>query len=99
MKKLLIIPVVAIALGCATSRQDILSKETDAKTGNITEKHTIVVNRSFWDSKNTVDKIKTSNGKTQSVGMNGVGEESSGTNTTSAIIEGLKIIGASAIKP
>lgn len=100
-----LIAIVAIGCtACASNRQHLVHEETDPKTGIITKDTTDNHTYSFWDSSNTIDKIKTSNGITtkghsQTTGVNGLSEESSSTNTTSAIIHGLEILGSSAIKP
>jgi hypothetical protein len=100
MTKLIAVSLLALVCGCASNYQELSFKETDQKTGVVTERRTVVRNRAVWDSKNTVDKIKTSNtAKSQSAGVAGVGEEATSTNTTSALLEGLKIIGSSAVKP
>jgi uncharacterized lipoprotein YajG len=88
MKNLLLISALAMLSACATSHQHVESTVTDPKTGLVTHNETDSVNRSFWDSRNSVDKVRASNGKTQSIGLAGVGEESTGTN----VVEGLKYL-------
>ncbi len=102
MKKLLIIPIVSIALGCASIRQDLEHTETDPKTGIVTSDTTHTKATALWDSKTIIDKMKTSNGvtskgKTQTTGVSGLSEESSSTNTTNFLIEGLKVLGKGAV--
>lgn len=94
--------IAIIAIGCtacASNRQHLVHEEVDPKTGIITKDTTDNHTYSFWDSSNTIDKMKTSNGittkgRSQTTGVNGLSEESSSTNTTSALLKGVELLGA-----
>lgn len=77
------------AAGCASQRTTLTeSVDADGRFTKITDIHT----RTFFDSKSELARLKTSSTeKTQSVGLDGLKSESSGSNA-SALVE--NIVGA-----
>lgn len=81
MKLLAALALLALALaGCATQRTT-LTERVDAE-GAYT-KTTEIQTRTFFDSKSELARLKTSStDKTQSVGLDGLKQEASGSNAT-----------------
>lgn len=72
---------IAAVVGCASFKESLTVKETDPKTGIVSERTTVNKYTAFWDSKNTFDKTRTSNtAKSQSTGTTGFADEATSTN-------------------
>jgi hypothetical protein len=81
--------ITALAAGCATQRTT-LTEKVDAEGAYI--KTTEIKTRTFFDSKSELARLKTSStDKTQTVGLDGLKQESSGSNAT-ALLE--NVVGA-----
>lgn len=92
MKTILCILTVAAFTGCASFKEELTLRETDPKTGIVTERTTRNKYTAFWDSKNTFDKTRTTNTqKTQSTGTTGFSDETTSTNVVNL---GGELIGA-----
>jgi hypothetical protein len=88
MKKLLIIPLVAI-VGCASysSTQAVTEKDGSTRTTRV-RIHTL------FDANNSISKVKTTNtDKTQSTGVDGLGQQSSGSNVVAVLEKIDSIVG------
>lgn len=77
--------------GCAHQVTTAHSETTRTDTNGVEEveiKDLRASSTEFWDSKNSADKIRASNGKaTQSIGETGINGEASGTNAVNALKE------------
>ena len=95
----ILLALLMIESGCAKQGVWLTKRET-ATNGVVTETTSRVTTWTFFDSKASVDKVKTSNApKSQSVGAEGVSTESSGSN---AVIFASEVVGAAvraAVKP
>lgn len=78
MKKNLILslPLALIALGCATSNQTITTQETNPTNGIVTLNTTKSRVGTVFQSAQVIEKIRASNGKTQSIGVSGLDQKS-----------------------
>jgi len=76
--------VLLLTAGCASVTQT-LTTQTVTTNGVIETKTTKSRIAAFWDAKNTIDKLRVSNGKTHSIGIAEAGNESSSTNITYTI--------------
>jgi hypothetical protein len=78
----LLLPVLALASGCAASKQYATTTSTNPTNGVVT----VTVARSTvfacGDAKAVIDKVRASAGKTSSVGASGISEESTTTGVT-----------------
>jgi len=84
MKTLRLCVLCALFTGCASINQT-LDSELRHPDGTVEIKRTQSRATAFWDAKQTLEKLKVSNGKTHSVGLTGVDNESSGTNAVNLI--------------
>lgn len=74
-----------VVSGCATAKIDQTVTET-TKEGVTTSRDTQVRVRTFFDSKSELSKLKTTNtDKTQSIGIDALNQQSSGTNVVDAV--------------
>lgn len=80
--KLIIITasVLTLMAGCATQHVKLSETKPD---GSKTESD--MLTRTFWDSNNSLTKAKTSIGKTQSIGVYGLDQETTSTNMPATI--------------
>ena len=79
MKKLPFLCLLALACGCDTITQRLTTQRTLAD-GTVEIQSTYSRVSAKWDAKQTVEKMRVSNGKTQSVGVSGLDQESTTTN-------------------
>lgn len=70
---------VCLLTGCASVTQT-LTTTTTHPDGTVEEKQTRSRAWAIWDARNTVEKIRVSNGKTHSIGVAGLDSEASSTN-------------------
>ncbi len=77
--------------GCATQHTHLEEVSAD---GSYRESDSVT--RTFWDSKNELTKLKTSIGKTQSIGISGLNQETTSTNIPAIISSGGVLIGEAA---
>lgn len=91
-----VIALIAAALaGCASINQTV---RTEIRQTNgiveVRETHSKVI--ALWDSNQTIDKLKVTNGKTQTIGVDGIDGNASSTNIVAGleamarIVQGLK---------
>lgn len=98
MKKLPLLCLLALACGCDTITQRLTTQRTLAD-GTVEIQSTYSKVSAKWDAKQTVERLRVSNGKTQSVGVSGLDQEATSTNATH-LIEA--VVGAAiraAVKP
>ena len=61
--------------GCASVHQLVTATVTDPQTGLIEERRAETTIRAAGDAKQAIEKLRSSNGKTQTLGASGVSEE------------------------
>jgi len=87
----LVLILVAVSLllvsGCAYNRPTIRT-ETKSTNGTVTISETSARTFAVWPATSTVERQKLSNGKTQSIGTDGLEQQGGGTN----LVEALKAI-------
>jgi|GEM_PF-2094256 len=82
-------PLLALLCGCASVRQT-LTTETTAPDGT-TERRTLSVSLvAAGDARNAVEKLRASNAKTQSVGVEGAAQESQAPALAELLVELLR---------
>jgi hypothetical protein len=84
MKKLLLILPVLVLAGCALNRQNLHS-ELHHPDGTVETQDTKSSTLAFWDAKDCIQKLRLSNGKTQTIGLTGVDSEATATNVVSTL--------------
>lgn len=85
MKTLILLCIVAALCGCSHLKENITSEVVGAD-GKVTERKTTRVSATeFFDSKQSIEKLRLSNGKTHSIGMSGFDGEASGTNAVRSL--------------
>lgn len=84
MKTLLLLSIVCLAAGCARMTQT-LSSSTVTTNGVVEAKTTKVTAWAVWDAKNTIDKLRVSNGKTHSIGLSDQEQVSHSTNVAATL--------------
>jgi hypothetical protein len=92
------IPVFLCLAGCTVIRQDVITT-LEHPDGTIERRELHAKGRAFGDTHQSLSSLRISNGKTQSVGLSGMDQETSATNAVD-LIE--KIVGAAvraAIQP
>jgi hypothetical protein len=100
MKTKLTIGLMALMLvsGCARIKQTIRTTSTDTN-GVVETRETTSQLSTLFDSKQSVEKLRLSNGKTQSIGVTGVDQESSATNLVHIIDAVISAAIKAAVKP
>ena len=82
---LILVPVsVILTAGCAYNRPTIRT-ESRATNGTVTISETSARTFAVWPATSTVDRQKLSNGKTQSIGTDGLDQQGGGTNLVEAL--------------
>ena len=76
--------LLLILSGCARMSQT-LTTTTTATNGAVEIRESRVVGFALFDSKNTFDALRVSNGKTHSIGLKGVDQEATSTNAVEAL--------------
>lgn len=70
--------------GCARMTQTLTTKITQTN-GVVEERSSKVSGMAFWDAKQTLEKLRVSNGKTHSIGLTGAEQESATTNMAASL--------------
>lgn len=90
MKFLIIVTAIATAVlivllcaGCDTIEQEVRTQRTLAD-GTVEIQSTTSKVRAKWDAKQTIEKLRVTNGKTQSIGISGLEQETTSTNAAGA---------------
>ena len=80
----LLTAVAMLSSGCARLTQT-LSTTTVLTNGVVETRVSKATGWTLLDSKNSLDKLRVSNGKTHSIGLSGMDQESSSTNTAATL--------------
>jgi hypothetical protein len=91
MNSLPIITLSCLLTGCASMTQS-LSTTTTSPDGTVEVRESKVSGWAFWDAKQTLDKLRVSNGKTHSIGLTGAEQEASMAATLDALTRLLSTI-------
>lgn len=82
---LILVPVsLLLTVGCAYNRP-VLRTESRGTNGTVTLSETSVRTFALWPATTTVERQRVSNGKTQSVGTEGIEQSGGGTNLVEAL--------------
>jgi hypothetical protein len=82
---LLLLAVLAYSVaGCAVNRQSLRS-ELHHPDGIVETQTTKSTTLAFWDAKDCIQKLRLSNGKTQTIGLTGVDSEATATNVVATL--------------
>lgn len=94
----LLLAAAGMMIGCSSVKQTAKWTETDPTTGITVQRELQTAVMGWGDSKNAVEKLRSSNGKTLSLGAAGVSEETSSAGMVE-LIKGVYEAGKSAAKP
>lgn len=83
--------MLILMAGCASVSQTLTS-QTQHPDGTVEIRSTKCRTIAVWDARQTVDKLRASNGKTQSVGLTGADGEATSTNLVAGLEALAKII-------
>jgi hypothetical protein len=83
MKTALLLTLLALT-GCARMTQT-LSTTTHYTNGIVEIRTSKATGWALWDAKQTLEKLRVSNGKTHSIGLTGVEQEASSTNAAATL--------------
>lgn len=96
MKTLLLLSVIALC-GCSRIHQHLTSTVWHVN-GDIEKKETCCKAYVSGDTKEALEKLRVSNGKTHSIGLSGLQNESSLDNTAAIVHDGASILASSLLK-
>lgn len=82
--KTILLAILIASSGCAYTTQNIRTETTD-QNGVVEVKFTKNRAMAWGDARQTIEKLRLSNGKTQSVGLSGLDETASTTNVAGNI--------------
>jgi hypothetical protein len=85
--------IASLLCGCARMSQSVRTITTDPTTGIVEERTSKATGLAFWDAKNTLDKLRVSNGKTtQAIGLTSTEQQAYSTNIVAALELLLKLM-------
>lgn len=82
---------LCLLCGCSVLRQNLVTEITHPD-GSTERQTTHATAYSFWDSKESIAKLHVGNGKTQSIGVTGLEQESSSTNAVALFKAGIEAL-------